>query len=122
MEPGAYAFCLNVPVGKTQRVNIPIDVVIQPKKPRTDQLPIRIEARSAGDFTTQTSGARKRRRRITGYRRPTGRLWLSCSSFAGISATTIWGAPRGIDRVWEHRIDDLGKLELEDQCRRTNSV
>ncbi|ABU58308.1 hypothetical protein Rcas_2225 [Roseiflexus castenholzii DSM 13941] len=53
MEPGAYAFCLNVPVGKTQRVNIPIDVVIQPKKLRTDRLPIRIEARSAGDFTNK---------------------------------------------------------------------
>ena len=51
MEPGTYTFRLNVPVGKTHRVNIPIDAVIQPKKLRKDRLPILIEAKSAGDFT-----------------------------------------------------------------------
>ncbi len=34
MEPGTYAFRMNVPVGKSLKVNIPIDVVIQPKRPR----------------------------------------------------------------------------------------
>lgn len=51
MEPGTYAFRMNLPVGKTHKLNIPIDVVIQPRKLRKDRLPILIEAKSAGDFT-----------------------------------------------------------------------
>ncbi len=51
MEPGTYAFRMNLPVGKAYKFNIPIDVVIQPKSPPEDRLPILIEAKSAGDFT-----------------------------------------------------------------------
>jgi hypothetical protein len=51
MEPATYAFRMNLSVGKTLKVNIPIDVVVQPNKPRRDRLPILIEAKSAGDFT-----------------------------------------------------------------------
>jgi hypothetical protein len=36
MEPGTYSFRMNLPVGKSRRVNIPIDVVIQPRKLRSD--------------------------------------------------------------------------------------
>src|SRR5207248_1098968 len=43
MEPGTYAYRMNLSVGKTLRVNIPIDVVIQPKKPRKGRIPILIE-------------------------------------------------------------------------------
>jgi hypothetical protein len=50
MEAGTYTFRLNVPVGTTVKVNIPVDVVIQPKTLRRDRLPILIEAKSAGDF------------------------------------------------------------------------
>lgn len=51
MEVATYTFRLNIAVGKTHKVNIPVDVVIQPKKLRRDRLPILIEAKSAGDFT-----------------------------------------------------------------------
>jgi hypothetical protein len=52
MKPGTFSFRLNVPVAEGERrVNIPIDVVIQPKKPLPSRLPILIEAKSAGDFT-----------------------------------------------------------------------
>jgi hypothetical protein len=51
MQPGTYAFRMNLAVGTTQRVNIPIDVVVQPLKPRKTKLPILFEAKSAGDFT-----------------------------------------------------------------------
>lgn len=51
MEAGTYTFRMNLAVGKTRKVNIPIDVVIQPKKLHKNRLPILIEAKSAGDFT-----------------------------------------------------------------------
>ncbi|MBY0311660.1 MAG: XamI family restriction endonuclease, partial [Phycisphaerales bacterium] len=51
MEAGTYSFRMNLGVGKAVKVNIPIDVVIQPKKLRKDRLPVLIEAKSAGDFT-----------------------------------------------------------------------
>ena len=51
MEAGTYSFRTNLVVGQTVKVNIPIDVVIQPRKLRKHRLPILIEAKSAGDFT-----------------------------------------------------------------------
>jgi hypothetical protein len=51
MEAGTYCFRLNVVAGEALAVNIPVDVVVQPKKPRPTGLPVLIEAKSAGDFT-----------------------------------------------------------------------
>ncbi len=50
MEPGTFAFRMNVVVGDQRKVNIPIDVVIQPRVTRPGRLPLFIEAKSAGDF------------------------------------------------------------------------
>ena len=81
MEPGTYTFRMNLAVGRTLKVNIPVDVVIQPKTLRKDRLPILIEAKSAGDFTNTN----KRR-----CMRHTGRPWCSCCSSAATSAATTW--------------------------------
>src|SRR5207302_6159457 len=51
MQPGTFAFRVNVVVGDVRKVKLPIDVVIQPKVPRKSKLPILMEAKSAGDFT-----------------------------------------------------------------------
>ncbi|MFQ5429316.1 MAG: XamI family restriction endonuclease [Phycisphaerae bacterium] len=51
MEPGTFSFRTNVIVGGSRKVNIPIDLVIQPKTRRPNRVPILIEAKSAGDFT-----------------------------------------------------------------------
>lgn len=46
MEGGTYAYRLNLAVGKSLRVNIPIDVVIKPKKaPRSVADPDRGQVR-----------------------------------------------------------------------------
>lgn len=54
MEPGTFTFRLNVKA-KSQTeakfINIPVDAVIQPKKANLPQLPLLIEAKSAGDST-----------------------------------------------------------------------
>ena len=54
MPPGTFAFRLNVPVereGTDRQVNIPVDAVVMPKGARTGELPLLIEAKSAGDYT-----------------------------------------------------------------------
>ncbi len=54
MEPGTFAFRLSVPAAlgnSGQSVNIPIDAVIRPKTARRGDLPLLVEAKSAGDFT-----------------------------------------------------------------------
>lgn len=51
MRPGTFSFRMNVVVGNERKVNIPIDVVIQPLRAQPDNMPILIEAKSAGDFT-----------------------------------------------------------------------
>jgi len=56
MKPGTFTFRTNVEVsssqtGNSRNTNIPIDVVIMPKKAKPGEIPIMIEAKSAGDFT-----------------------------------------------------------------------
>ena len=51
LPPGTFAFRLNVLAGRDRIVNVPVDVVIQPHRHRVGDLPILIEAKSAGDFT-----------------------------------------------------------------------
>ena len=54
MQPGTYSFRLNVPAeqeGTGRQVNIPVDAVIMPKVAQPGELPLLVEAKSAGDFT-----------------------------------------------------------------------
>ena len=63
MRPGTFSFRVNVPVsqeGTERLVNIPVDVVIMPRNATAGELPLLIEAKSAGDFTN-VNKRRKRR-------------------------------------------------------------
>jgi hypothetical protein len=64
MEIATYTFHMNLAVGKALKVNIPVDVVIQPKKRRKDRLPILIEAKSAGDFTNTNKRRKEKATKI----------------------------------------------------------
>jgi hypothetical protein len=114
MEPGTYAFRMNLPVGKARRVNIPIDVVIQPKKMRKDRLPILIEAKSAGDFTNTNKRHKEEATRIRQLQEAYGETITFVLFLCGYFGSDYLGyeAAEGIDWVWEHRIDDLEKLGL----------
>jgi hypothetical protein len=114
MEPGTYTFRMNVPVGKAHRVNIPIDVVIQPKKLRKDRLPILIEAKSAGDFTNTNKRRKEEATKIHQLQATYGKTVAFVLFLCGYFGSDYLGyeAAEGIDWVWEHRIDDLGKLGL----------
>lgn len=114
MEPGTYAFRMNVPVGKARKVKIPIDVVIQPKKLRKDRLPILIEAKSAGDFTNTNKRRKEEATKIHQLQAtygPTVQFILFLCGYFG-SDYLGYEAAEGIDWVWEHRIENLAKLGL----------
>ncbi len=114
MEAGTYAVRLNLPVGQSLKVNIPIDVVIQPKKLRKDRLPILIEAKSAGDFTNTNKRRKEEATKIRQLHAAYGESVLFILFLCGYFGTDYLGyeAAEGLDWVWEHRIDDLLKLGL----------
>lgn len=114
MVAGTYSFRMILPVGKVVRVNIPIDVVIQPKKLRKNRLPILIEAKSAGDFTNTNKRRKEEATKIhqlhAAYSKDVRFVLFLCGYFG--SDYLGYEAAEGIDWVWEHRIDDPAKLGL----------
>jgi type II restriction enzyme len=114
MEPGTYAFRMNLAVGKELKVNVPIDVVIQPRKPRKDRLPVLVEAKSAGDFTNTNKRRKEEATKVHQLRATFGAAVTFVLFLCGYFGSDYLGyeAAEGIDWVWEHRIDDLAKLGL----------
>jgi type II restriction enzyme len=114
MEPGTYTFRMNLAVGKALKVNIPIDVVVQPKKLRSDRLPILVEAKSAGDFTNTNKRRKEEATKIHQLHSTYGTTVAFVLFLCGYFGSDYLGyeAAEGIDWVWEHRIDDLVKLGL----------
>lgn len=114
MEPGTYTFRMNLAVGETLKVNIPVDAVIQPKRPRKDRLPILIEAKSAGDFTNTNKRRKEEATKIHQLQATYGVSVVFVLFLCGYFGSDYLGyeAAEGIDWVWEHRIDDLAKLGL----------
>ncbi|MBO0698581.1 MAG: XamI family restriction endonuclease [Zavarzinella sp.] len=114
MGPGTYAFRLNLPLGKALKVNVPVDVVVQPKKLRKDRLPILIEAKSAGDFTNTNKRRKEEATKVHQLQASYGAAVPYVLFLCGYFGSDYLGyeAAEGIDWVWEHRIDDLLKLGL----------
>ncbi|HEV3005064.1 MAG TPA: XamI family restriction endonuclease, partial [Pirellulales bacterium] len=113
MQPGTFCFRLNVAVGDASRsLNIPIDVVIQPFQPRPGQLPILIEAKSAGDFTNTNKRRKEEATKIHQLRATCGDevqyVLFLCGYFD--SGYLGYEAAEGIDWIWEHRIEDMKQL------------
>ena len=116
MRPGTFSFRLNVPVQLEggQSVNIPVDVVIIPKGAKQGELPMLIEAKSAGDFTNVNKRRKEEAVKMAQLRSTYGNgvrfnLFL-CGYFD--SGYLGYEAAEGIDWVWEHRIDDLAGFGL----------
>lgn len=116
MTPGTFAFRLPV-VGlkeDEETVNIPVDVVIMPLKAKKGELPLMIEAKSAGDFTNVNKRRKEEATKVLQLRRKHGSLvryvLFLCGYFDG--GYLGYEAAEGIDWVWEHRIDDLALFGL----------
>ena len=112
MPPGSFSFRMNVSVNQDngdKSVNIPIDAVIKPLDSKVDQLPLFLEAKSAGDYTNTNKRRKEEAVKMSQLRSTYGReiqfnLFL-CGYFD--SGYLGYEAAEGIDWVWEHRIDDL---------------
>jgi len=114
MEAGTYSFRMNLCVGKSVKVNIPVDIVIQPKKSLKDHLPILIEAKSAGDFTNTNKRRKEEATKIHQLQDTYGKGVCFVLFLCGYFGSDYLGyeAAEGVDWVWEHRLDDLAKLGL----------
>jgi hypothetical protein len=117
MPVGTYSFRLNVPVmaeGGTSTVNIPVDTAVMPLKAKAGQLPLMIEAKSAGDFTNTNKRRKEEAQKINQLRYTHGDgvrfLLLLCGYFN--CGYLGYEAAEGIDWVWEHRIDDLAAFGI----------
>ena len=119
MEAGTYSFRTNIPIsmagnGEPSRVNIPVDVVIMPLQANQGDLPLLIEAKSAGDYTNVNKRRKEEAQKMTQLKSSYGSdvrfgLFL-CGYFD--SGYLGYEAAEGIDWVWEHRIDDLALFGL----------
>jgi hypothetical protein len=114
MKPGTYALRMNVSAGTSHRVNIPVDVVIQPTKLRQDGLPVFIEAKSAGDFTNTNKRRKEEATKMRQLRETYGDRVVYVLFLCGYFGSDYleYEASEGIDWVWEHRINDLAQLGL----------
>lgn len=114
MDPGTYAVRMNITAGKQRTVKIPVDVVVQPKKPRKDRLPILIEAKSAGDFTNTNKRRKEEATKIHQLKEAYGAAVRYILFLCGYFGSDYLGyeAAEGLDWVWEHRIEDLEQLGL----------
>lgn len=116
LAPGTYSFRMNVPVKLESGtvINIPIDAAIMPKTAKPGDLPLFIEAKSAGDFTNVNKRRKEEAVKMSQLRTTYGaavrfNLFL-CGYFD--SGYLGYEASEGIDWVWEHRVDDLASFGL----------
>lgn len=112
LAPGTFSFRMNVPVqleGDTKTVNIPVDVVIMSNSSRAGDIPLFVEAKSAGDFTNTNKRRKEEAMKMAQLRNTYGTsarfILFLCGYFN--SGYLGYEAAEGIDWVWEHRIDDL---------------
>jgi len=117
MQPGTFAFRVIVPVklaGGTRKVNIPMDVAIMPRLRKAGDLPLMLEAKSAGDFTNTNKRRKEEAAKMAQLRSNYGKkvryVLFLCGYFD--SGYLGYEAAEGIDWVWEHRIEDLAQFGL----------
>lgn len=116
MPSGTFTFRLNLPVGKKKApVNIPIDCVVKPIHAGEWNLPVLIEAKSAGDATNTNKRRKEEAQKFTRLKERKERygknikfILLLCGYFE--PGYLGYEASEGIDWVWEHRLDDLSVL------------
>ncbi|MDD4104139.1 MAG: XamI family restriction endonuclease [Bacilli bacterium] len=114
IKPGQFAFRLNVPISHgVGEVNIPVDVVVKPKSAKTEDLPLLIEAKSAGDFTNVNKRRKEEAAKMKQLKSTYGEveyILFLCGYFD--SGYLGYEAAEGIDWVWEHRMKDLKEFGL----------
>ncbi len=118
IKAGSFSFHTNVPVyvagEQGETVNIPVDVAIMPFSAKNGDMPILLEAKSAGDFTNVNKRRKEEAVKMQQLRNTYGNnvsysLFL-CGYFD--SGYLGYEAAEGIDWVWEHRMGDMEQLGI----------
>jgi len=115
MKPGTFCFHYAVPTGTdAHKVNVSVDVLIQPKVPRHGRLPIMVEAKSAGDFTNTNKRRKEEAKKISQLKATFGDKTCYVVFLCGYFDSGYLGyeAADGIDWIWEHRMEDFSQLGL----------
>ncbi len=118
MLPGTFAFRMTVQGwmdGTGARVvNIPVDVVIRSSSARAGDLPLFVEAKSAGDFANVNKRRKEEAAKARHMRKRYGPLARFVLFLGGYFDSGYLGyeAAEGIDWVWEHRVGDLAEFGL----------
>ena len=113
MPPGAFTFRLSLPAGSQRSsVKIPIDCVVKPLTSTIADLPVLIEAKSAGDFTNTNKRRKEEAQKFRQLRERYGDSVQFVLFLCGYFEPGYLGyeAAEGIDWVWEHRISDFAAL------------
>ena len=115
MQAGTFAVRMPVVAGPVgEEVNIPVDLIVQPRVLRPSGMPILIEAKSAGDFANVNKRRKEEADKLRHLQQrygPTVEYVLLLGGYFD-RAYLEYEARAGIDWVWEHRIGDLAGFGL----------
>jgi hypothetical protein len=117
MPAGTFSFRMNVPIkleGGLISINIPVDAVVMPLASTVGDMPLLIEAKSAGDFANVNKRRKEEAVKMAQLRSSYGTTVRFVLFLCGYFDTGYLGyeAAEGIDWVWEHRIDELAEFGL----------
>jgi len=115
MVPGTFTLHYPVVTGsETHKVNVSVDVLIEPHVLRSNRLPVMVEAKSAGDFTNTNKRRKEEAKKISQLKATYGESICYVVFLCGYFDSGYLGyeATDGIDWVWEHRIEDFEQLGI----------
>ena len=116
LQPGSFAHRMNVAAMQEGGivVNVPIDTVILPLSASVGDLPLLVEAKSAGDFTNTNKRRKEEATKMRQLRNTFGEAVPFILLLGGYFDSGYLGyeAAESIDWVWEHRLDDLIEFGL----------
>lgn len=109
MAPGTYAFGMNVP---SNVAIVAVDLVIQPKQPTGNRIPIITELKAAGDFVNVNKRRKEEADKFRNLKAKYGEDLKLVLFLCGYFDRNYlqYEADAGIDWVWEHRPNDLLQL------------
>ncbi len=110
---GTFAFRLTLPAGsRRSSVKIPIDCVVMPLDAKSGDLPVLIEAKSAGDATNTNKRRKEEAQKFRQLRERYGASVRFLLYLCGYFEPGYLGyeAAEGLDWVWEHRTGDFARL------------
>ena len=125
MPPGTFTFRLSMPTGSQRSsVKIPIDCVVKPLGAGITDLPVLIEAKSAGDATNTNKRRKEEAQKFRQLKERYGDgvkfLLYLCGYFE--PGYLGYEAAEGIDWVWEHRTGDFASLFVPETKKKAQTT